>query len=288
MAYRKVDESNLSSLADKIRAKGGTSAGMVFPAGFLSAVDALPDKPTIEPLEVTENGTFTAPSGVDGYSPVTVNVAGDGGDGAEGYTLKCRAHNNSPLITGFCKGLRNIDIDMNNLNKNIPTIYYLGTDQKGGTCTIRNIANHTIPSDWFRQGCVFSEIVFEPYVAPASLIRTLYQPIYSPTEDGSTFVPLDKITVRGLRLDNLSTTGNPFAENDSVALNILWEGTLSNSVSFQLATMFTDESLALLINCLKDFSSTSETRTLTLNAAVLSRLTDDQIAAASGKGWTLA
>lgn len=30
--------------------------------------------PAIEPLEITENGTYTAPDGVDGYSPVTVNV----------------------------------------------------------------------------------------------------------------------------------------------------------------------------------------------------------------------
>lgn len=30
--------------------------------------------PVIEPLEITENGTYTAPDGVDGYSPVTVNV----------------------------------------------------------------------------------------------------------------------------------------------------------------------------------------------------------------------
>lgn len=28
----------------------------------------------VQPLEVTENGTYTAPDGVDGYSPVTVNV----------------------------------------------------------------------------------------------------------------------------------------------------------------------------------------------------------------------
>ena len=34
----------------------------------------------IEPLTVTENGTYTAPDGVDGYSPVTVNVAGGGGE----------------------------------------------------------------------------------------------------------------------------------------------------------------------------------------------------------------
>lgn len=33
----------------------------------------------VQPLSVTENGTYTAPSGVDGYSPVTVNVAGASG-----------------------------------------------------------------------------------------------------------------------------------------------------------------------------------------------------------------
>lgn len=30
--------------------------------------------PVVEPLEVTENGTYTAGDGVDGYSPVVVNV----------------------------------------------------------------------------------------------------------------------------------------------------------------------------------------------------------------------
>ena len=44
------------------------------------AVAALAEKtaaggdPVIEPLEITENGTYTAPDGVDGYSPVSVNV----------------------------------------------------------------------------------------------------------------------------------------------------------------------------------------------------------------------
>lgn len=31
-------------------------------------------EPTIQSLEITKNGTYTAPDGVDGYSPVTVNV----------------------------------------------------------------------------------------------------------------------------------------------------------------------------------------------------------------------
>ena len=30
--------------------------------------------PVIEQLSITENGTYTAPEGVDGYSPITVNV----------------------------------------------------------------------------------------------------------------------------------------------------------------------------------------------------------------------
>lgn len=40
-------------------------------------------EPVIEPLEVTENGTYTTPDGVHGYSPVTVNVATSGGDSEE-------------------------------------------------------------------------------------------------------------------------------------------------------------------------------------------------------------
>lgn len=37
----------------------------------------------IQSLSVTQNGTYTAPTGVDGYSPVTVNVSGGGGGGNE-------------------------------------------------------------------------------------------------------------------------------------------------------------------------------------------------------------
>lgn len=34
----------------------------------------VPAEPVIESLSVTQNGTYTVPSGVDGYNPVTVNV----------------------------------------------------------------------------------------------------------------------------------------------------------------------------------------------------------------------
>jgi hypothetical protein len=38
-----------------------------------------PIEPVIEAIEITESGTYTAPDGVDGYSPITVNVP-SGGD----------------------------------------------------------------------------------------------------------------------------------------------------------------------------------------------------------------
>lgn len=41
-------------------------------------VDVPSQTPVINPLSVTANGTYSAPAGVDGYSPVTVNVSGGG------------------------------------------------------------------------------------------------------------------------------------------------------------------------------------------------------------------
>ena len=48
----------------------------------------IPEEPVIEPLEVTENGTYTAPDGVDGYSPVVVNVPTGGGGGGGASVIK--------------------------------------------------------------------------------------------------------------------------------------------------------------------------------------------------------
>ena len=41
MAYRKVNDTSLASVADAIRAKGGTSDALIFPDGFVSAISAI-------------------------------------------------------------------------------------------------------------------------------------------------------------------------------------------------------------------------------------------------------
>ena len=40
----------------------------------IASIEPDPPAPVIEPISITENGTYTAPEGVDGYDPVTVNV----------------------------------------------------------------------------------------------------------------------------------------------------------------------------------------------------------------------
>lgn len=78
MANYVVSDTSLGSVADAIRTKGGTSSPLTYPQGFIDAIDDIQTggSAVIQSLTVTENGTYTAPSGVDGYSPVTVNVSG--------------------------------------------------------------------------------------------------------------------------------------------------------------------------------------------------------------------
>ena len=84
MAYDKVVDSavldeGLKQIADAIREKAGTTDALAFPQAMADAIAAIQGGgATIEPLTISENGTYTAPDGVDGYSPVTVEVKGSG------------------------------------------------------------------------------------------------------------------------------------------------------------------------------------------------------------------
>lgn len=72
-----VNETSLSGIANSIRAKNGTT-DTYKPSEMPAAIDAIQTGGTVEALDITANGTYTAPEGVDGYSPITVNVPQDG------------------------------------------------------------------------------------------------------------------------------------------------------------------------------------------------------------------
>ena len=79
MANYVVSDTNLTAVANAIRTKGGTSEQLEFPDDFVSAIGDIQTGGgvTVEPLSVTENGTYTAPTG-KAYSPVSVSVSGGG------------------------------------------------------------------------------------------------------------------------------------------------------------------------------------------------------------------
>ena len=73
MANYIATDTDLTSVANAIRTKGGTSASLSFPSGFVEAIGNISGGGETEALSVTENGTYTAPTG-KAYSPVVVNV----------------------------------------------------------------------------------------------------------------------------------------------------------------------------------------------------------------------
>lgn len=79
MAEYLIQDTTLEGIADAIRAKTGSSASMT-PAQMPTEIASIPTGGgvTTQPLSVTENGTYTAPSGM-AYTPVTVNVPSSGG-----------------------------------------------------------------------------------------------------------------------------------------------------------------------------------------------------------------
>lgn len=88
MAKVLVNESSLTGIANAIRGKNG-STDTYKPSEMAAAITAISGggEPTIEALSITANGTYTAPDGVDGYSPVTVNVPQDGGPPESAFVI---------------------------------------------------------------------------------------------------------------------------------------------------------------------------------------------------------
>lgn len=76
-----VTDTELTSVANAIRAKGETSAQLAFPGGFVSAVQAIPTgiTPTgTKQITLTENGTFTEDVTNYASAEITVDVQGGG------------------------------------------------------------------------------------------------------------------------------------------------------------------------------------------------------------------
>ena len=96
--YKVVDadqlNADMTSVADSIRTKGGTTEALAWPDGYKTAIDSIPagSAPSLQSKSVTytANGTntVTADDGYDGLISVDVTVNVSGGGGVETATLK--------------------------------------------------------------------------------------------------------------------------------------------------------------------------------------------------------
>ncbi len=74
--YRSVKDSSLDALAQAIQQKGGTTAPLMFPTGFISAIAAIDTALPTQTLQVTPGDAqqiFDPPSGYT-YGRVTVDA----------------------------------------------------------------------------------------------------------------------------------------------------------------------------------------------------------------------
>ena len=93
MAIKTINDTHLTGIANAIRNKyiesgvdimdDNGEAPKYKPSEMATAINNLPkgSEIVITALNITENGTYTAPTGVNGYSPVTVNVPTGSGAG---------------------------------------------------------------------------------------------------------------------------------------------------------------------------------------------------------------
>ena len=95
------------------------------------------------------------------------------------------------------------------------------------------------------------------------------------------------ITIRKLRVHEGVKYSSTFL-NTTALENIVFEGVIGQSLTLKHSSKLTHDSLMSVINHLKDFTGTDNTMTLALGETNLAKLTDEEKAIATQKGWTLA
>ena len=125
MAYDKLVDStqlnaDLTSVANAIRTKGGTSSQLAFPAGFVTAIGNISGgggSATLIEKNISANGTYNASSdSADGYSKVVVSVPASAVDTG---TKSITANGNNQDVVGYAA-----------VNVNVPNTYAAGDEGK--------------------------------------------------------------------------------------------------------------------------------------------------------------
>lgn len=96
------------------------------------------------------------------------------------------------------------------------------------------------------------------------------------------------VTIDGIRMAETTPINRYFVRCGEL-VNVTFEGAVAqNGLNVSWSTKLSHDSLMSIINCLKDYSGSGTTHTVTLGTENLAKLTDAEKAIATQKGWSLA
>ena len=189
-------------------------------------------------------------------------------------------------LFGYYSGVNEIEIDLNNgTNGSQVSVAYLVFTDCYGKITYKNcpatLTTSTSSSDVLRQIENVQEIDFGGMAAPATLTRFYYNISHSYSYGDYT------VYIKNIDFSNVTTFNSCFAMSGNspdshIDVDVDWSlSTVQASLS--IAVSMTKRSMLELFNHL----STQTTGTLSLKQMNLDKLTAEEIAIATAKGWTV-
>lgn len=127
------------------------------------------------------------------------------------------------------------------------------------------------------------------YIAQASRITRLPNIDMNNTARnvGSAFSSAGLLTSLSFSNVHENTEWNRTFEGCSSLTDLTFGGVIGKNISLQWSNKLTHDSLMSLINALKDYSGTTTNPTVTIGTTNLAKLTEEEIAIAENKGWSI-
>lgn len=275
MAKYVVEDTKLTAVADAIREKTGKADTM--------EVDEMPlEIRSITTVSLQENKEFI-PTSNDVYEI----LPDDGYDGIKKVTVITNPLYDDAYNGGYADG-KQAEYDA-----------FWDMYQNNGT---RTDYNYAFCGGGYRDRTAgWNDDLFNPKYPFMNLVRASYMFINTQIEKKSISLHLSELTtdlyqtfyganlIQNIELwvhENLTYTST-FAACYNLE-NLTIQGVIGQNISFENSNRLSHDSLMSIINALKDITGDGVTRTCTLGAGNLAKLTDEEKAVATEKGWTLA
>lgn len=221
-----------------------------------------------EPLEVTVNGTYEAPKGT-GYSPVMVNVP----QIAESGTLKALldATKSAYYLFNRYQGKTVDDLISYNDTANVTDMAHMFNGCYELTTIPELYTSNVTDMSYMLYWCISLTTIPQ---LDTSKVTNMVNMFYYCTE--LTSIP---------RLDASKVTNMSYMFDGCGKLEEIHMTGMKANFNISASTLFTRDALLEILN---NLATVDSTKTLTMGSTNLAKLTDEDKAIATNKGWTLA